>query len=465
MYIKFFQDKFRRLLVPVIKVNVKKHVIRFKCKEFPKFDVFQEVFMRKLLLLIVTGLWIVALPAQSVRLLTLEDCVRKAEQNSFLLRSDDHMISATENEASLTKSRAIPRIDGSVAMENRFLQPYYFNQVWTAVHADWSLGDVIQKTGRSSLQDVETLKLEKEQNRLEIIGRSTSLYMGILQVKKQIELLAVRLGFLQRHRELTQSMWKAGTQSRLDVLQTETEIIKLQEDTARLAIIRNNLRSELARLLGWQNADSLQLAPLKVAAITEAPVPDISVDVLADNPVIAAYNSRVKAQEFRTQEITASQVPHILVDGGYYTDGDPVGEGNYWRVDAGITVPIYYGHETGYKKQQSKAIVESLAAQKQDAEREILIHLYKVYEKLVNLKKVLALQTQGKAITEQAVSYAEMNYKAGISTNLDYLSAQHRLTNTQLAIEETRLQYTMNLIEFYITTNQVEKIITLGISE
>ncbi|NOX86422.1 MAG: TolC family protein [Chlorobi bacterium] len=71
------------------------------------------------------------------------------------------------------------------------------------------------------------------------------------------------------------------------------------------------------------------------------------------------------------------------------------------------------------------------------------------------------LQTERKSITEKAVSFAEVNYKAGISTNLDYLSAQQRLTNTQLAIEETRLKYTMNLIEFYVTTNQVDKIIAL----
>ena len=418
--------------------------------------------MRKLLLFVLVWLEGYALLAQSPGELTIGDCIRLAEQNSFQLQSDSHLITATEKEASLTRSTTIPRIDGSLAMENRLLQPYYFNQVWAAIHADWSLGNVIQKTGRSSLQDVETKKLEKEQNRLEIIGRSASLYVGILQVKKQIEILTVRLGFLQQHKMLTQGMWKAGTRSRLDVLQTESEIIKLQEDTARLAIVRQNLRSELARLLGWQNTDSLQLAPLKVKTITESPIPAASVDVLANNPLIAAYDSRVKAQQFRTQEITAGQIPHILLDGGYFADGDPTGDGNYWRIDAGITVPIYYGHETGYKKQQSKAITESLVSQKQDTQRELMIHLAKVYEKLVNLRGVLDLQSQRKAITEQAVSYAEMNYKAGISTNLDYLSAQHRLTDTQLSIEETRLQYTMNLIEFYVTTNQVEKIIELG---
>ena len=416
--------------------------------------------MRKLMI-IFAGLWTMVLSAQSPPMLTLEDCIRRAEQNSFTLQSDDYIISATEEQASLTKSQAIPRIAGDLALENRFLQPYYFNQVWATVHADWSLGDLIQKTGRSAMQDIETQKLEKEQNRLNVIGRSTSLYISVLQVKKQIELLVVRMGFLQRHQKLTQGMWEAGIRTRLDVLQTESEMVKLQEDTARLAIVRKNLRNELALLLGWQNTDSLRLAPLRVAAITQLPIPHASIESLADNPMIASYDSRVKAQQYRTQEITAVQLPHLLLGGGYFTDGDPTADGNYWRVDAGITIPIYYGHETAYKKHRSEALVQSLDAQKKETEREILIHLATVYEKLVKLKGVLELQSQRQSITQQAVSFAEINYKAGISTNLDYLSAQQRLTNTQLAIEETRLQYTMNLIEFYVTTNQVENIIAL----
>ncbi|HDO27786.1 MAG TPA: TolC family protein [Bacteroidetes bacterium] len=417
--------------------------------------------MQRLLILLIASGWGFVLYAQSPPLLTLKDCIHRAEQNSYKLQSDDYLIAATADQASLTKSQAIPRIGGDLAMENRFLQPYYFNQIWASVHADWSLGDFIQKTGRSAMQDIETRKLEKEQNRLNVIGRSTSLYISVLQVKKQIEILVVRIGFLQHHRELTQGMWKAGIRTRLDVLQTESEMVKLQEDTARLAIVRKNLRGELARLLGWQNTDSLRLTPLQVAAITKSPIPRVSLEILADNPLLASYNSRVKAQQYRTNEIIASQIPHVLLGGGYFADGDPTGDGNYWRINAGITIPIYYGHESVYKKQGSEALVQSLNAQEKEIERELMIHLAKVYERLVNLKGVLDLQNKRQSITGQAVSFAEINYKAGISTNLDYLSAQQRLTSTQLAIEETRLQYTMNLIEFYVTTNQVDKIIAL----
>ena len=195
------------------------------------------------------------------------------------------------------------------------------------------------------MQDIETEKFKKDQNRLNVVGRSASLYISILQVKKQIELLVVRMGLLQRHRELTQGMWKAGVRTRLDVLQTESEMIKLQEDTAHLAIIRKTLHKELALLLGWQNSDSLHLATLQVAAITELPIPYASLETLANNPLIASYDSQIKAQQLRTSEIKADQLPHFLLGGGYFADGDPMADGNYWRIDAGITIPIYYGHE------------------------------------------------------------------------------------------------------------------------
>jgi multidrug efflux system outer membrane protein len=418
--------------------------------------------MQKLLTLLISLVWALMTNAQAPPLLTLEDCILRAGQNSYRLQTDDYKIAAGEHVASLAKSTAIPKIGGDLATENRFLRPYYFNQVWASVHADWSLGDFLQKTGRSSAQDVETRRLEKEQNRLDVIGRSTSLYMSILQVKKQIELLRARLQFLQQHQMLTQGMWKAGVRTQLDVLQTESEIIKLQEDTARLAIIRKNLRNEMALLLGWNNTDSLRLASVRVDSITAMPAPEVSIESLAGNPILASYDSKVKAQQFRTEEIIASQIPHILLGGGYFVDGDPTADGNFWQINAGITIPIYYGHESDIKKQVSKAIVESLDAQKLEVARELMIHLVKVHEKLVKLKDLLELQSQRQAITSQAVGFAEINYKAGISTNLDYLSAQQRLTNTQLAIEETRLEYTMNLVEYYIITNQVDKIIALG---
>jgi outer membrane protein TolC len=397
--------------------------------------------------------------------LTLEECIRLAGENSFQLQSDDYEISVAENIASVAESRAIPRISGELAMDNRFLQPYYFNQMWASVHADWSPGDLIRKTGRSAQQEVETRQLEREQHHLEVIGRSSSLYMSIQQVNKQIEILGVKVLFLKHHYQVTEGMWKAGLRSQLDMLQTESEMAKLREDSARLAIIRNDLSIELAHLLGLDSADGLQLASLQMDSLAAKPVPDISLQNLAANPLLSAFDSRMTAQQLRTDEISANQIPHITMGSGYVNDDDPTGDGNYWQINAGVIIPIYSGKAYTYQKQGSKAMVESLGAQRSEVEREILIHLNKIHEKLVNTKSLMELQQQRLHIAESAMDFAEMNYKAGIASNIDFITSQQQITNTELEIEETRLRYVMNLVEFYITNNQVDRIIEMGYNQ
>ena len=421
--------------------------------------------MRRIILLLIMGCWDIVLVAQYPTLLTLEECIRRTEENSFRLQSDDYEIAVAENTASMAESRSIPRVSGELATDNRFLQPYYFNQMWASVHADWSLGDLIRKTGRSALQDIETRRLEKEQHRLNVVGHSTSLYMSILQVRKQIEILGIRVKFLQHHYQVSQCMWNAGLRSQLDVLQTESEIVKLQEDSVRLGIVRNNLKIELAHLLGWDSADSLHVASLRLDSVAAKPVPVISLQDLSHNPILATFDSRLTAQQLRTDEIGADQIPHITLGSGYVGDGDPTGDGNYWQINAGVIIPIYSGNTFVYQKQGSEAMRESLDAQRSDAEREIMIHLVKVHEKLVNLRSLMELQHQRQNITARAVDFAEVNYEAGIASNLDYLTSQQRLTCTEWDIEETRLEYTMSLIEFYITTNQIDQIVAMGYNQ
>ena len=418
--------------------------------------------MRRMLILLFIGCWNSMLLAQLPTLLTLEECIRRSEQHSFRLLSDDNEIAVAENTASIAESRSIPHISGELATDHRFLRPYYFNQLWASVHADWSLGDLIKKTGQSSQQDIETRRLEKEQHHLDVIGRSTSLYMSILQVRKQMEILGVRVTFLKHHAQISRGMWEAGLKSQMDLLQTESKILKLQEDTARLAIIRDNLKIELVRLMGWENADSLHLAPVDLVSVAIKPVPQLSILDLSQNPILTAFDSRLAAQQLRTDEISARQIPHISLGSGYVGDGDPTGDGNYMQINAAVIIPIYFGNSIDYQKQGSKAMVQSLDALRSDAEREMMIHLVKVHEKLVNLKRLMELQDKRLHISARTVDFAEVNYEAGIASNLDFLSSQQVLTNTELAIEETRLEYTMSLIEFYISSNQVDQIVAMG---
>ncbi len=74
--------------------------------------------------MLILGGWNIVLFAQLPALLTLEECIRLAEENSYQLQSDDYEIAVAEHIASMADSRSIPRISGELTMDNRFLQPY-----------------------------------------------------------------------------------------------------------------------------------------------------------------------------------------------------------------------------------------------------------------------------------------------------------------------------------------------------
>ena len=390
--------------------------------------------------------------------LTLKDCLQRAQQNSYRLKADEQRIESAQQNFYFDKSRTRPQISGELAGEQRLFDQYSFNQVVALVHADWSLGDFLLKTARAAQQDVLMAKAEKEQIRLQTSRRAALLYMSSLQKQTQADLLKNRLDLLQAHHNVAQALWQAGTRTQLDVLQTESEMSQIQEQMARLDIERQNLLQELGRLMDVQKTESLQLGAIETATICTQPAPTLAAGMLRSNPIMMALNYQIKAQQIRTRAVRAQQLPHVHVAGGYFADSDPTGDGNYYQMNAGIDLPLFRWGQTKFQRQESRALTQSLQLQQKDVERELIIHIEQTIKTLDKLKNVLDLQNNRLNTTQKAFQFAEANYQAGLITNLDYLSAQQQLTETQMAIQKTQLEYVMNLIEFYVTTNQVEKI-------
>jgi len=396
--------------------------------------------------------------SQQGRALNLKECITLAQKAGYRLKSDEQKVEAMQKSFQFEQSRNLPQISGELAGEQRLLNLYSFNQTVALVHADWSLGDFLLKTAEAAKQDVLMTKAEKEQSRLQTVRRAALLYLSILQKQTQADLLKNRHDLLQTHHAVAQALWQAGTRTQLDVLQTESETSQLEEQMARLDIERQNLLQELGRLMDVQKTESLLLHAIDAAAICVRPTPEGAEGMLNSNPIMMALNYQIKAQQIRTRAVKAQQLPHLHAAGGYFADGDPTGDGNYWQIDAGISLPLFQWGATKFQRQESQALTQSLQLQQKHVQRELSIHIEQTIERLDKLKNVIDLQNKRLHTTQKAFQFAEANYQAGLITNLDYLSAQQQLTETQIAIRETQLQYVMNLVEFYVLTNQVEKI-------
>ena len=98
----------------------------------------------------------------------------------------------------------------------------------------------------------------------------------------------------------------------------------------------------------------------------------------------------------------------------------------------------------------------------QNLGRELSIHVDKTLTRLEELEKMMTVSQERRETLKESLELANLNYKAGWVTNLEYLAVQQQLTNNLIKIEAIRLEYILNLIEFYLTTNQVDKIRAMG---
>jgi len=390
---------------------------------------------------------------------TLEQCIDSVVAHSYLYRAGAYRTEAAGRQAEISRSYMLPAVTGDAGVEGRFLRPYNFGQAWALVHGDWSLGDFIRKTDQVARQEVVTARLQQEKTRLDDISRAVSLYMSILQQRKEVQLLDDRITLLKDHLVVAQSLWNAGVRTRMDILQTEAEISRISVEKARVAMTIRNLMRELTTITGMPVEDSLTLVHIDAPClIDEMTVGGVSDALVQQNPLYQVYLSRIETQHLQTELVSAQQWPHITAGAGRYRDGDPTGDGNYWLVSAGLTIPIYQWGRIKQMKKRSEALSFSLNSELADLSRELQIHLAKTVNRMEELRKMLTMQNRRLENAKETWSLASINYKAGILTNLEYLTAQQQVTAAEIAIAQTRLQYIMNLIEYYLTTNQVEEI-------
>ncbi len=416
----------------------------------------------KKLFLVILGFYFLPLQAQQQHILTFPECLQLAAQQSYLVQAENSQTQAANQKALLEKAAAIPKISGNLGGEGRFLGSYNFGQEWALVQADWSLGDFFKKTNLAARQDVMTQKFRAQQTQMEAMGNAAVLYIGILQTRQALQLLGVRLKLLHRHELLARSMWRAGLRTQLDVLQTQSQISALREDSVKLQMNLTNLRHTLAARLGRKTDDSLRVAPIHAQAVAKLVLPVTSPEMINGNLKVRTLQSQMAAQELRVQNVQAARYPHLTVGGGWFADGDPAGDGNYWLVNAGIRIPIYEGKAVKIRETASLAQKESLQFQLQNAQRETAIKLNKLTEKMNRLREVMQIQRNRIQTLKQSSGFAEVNFKAGLITNLEYLDIQQKLTDAQLKLEQSRLSYALNLIEYYVVTNQPGQLMALG---
>jgi outer membrane protein len=164
-----------------------------------------------------------------------------------------------------------------------------------------------------------------------------------------------------------------------------------------------------------------------------------------DQMVKAAYETRsdLKAQEALVQSIASNlgvvqkkNFPQVSLNANYFETGDVEFEdsGHAWNVLARVEVPIFdFGRvKREYNQEQNRFFSqqENLRAMRGNVQKELRGN----YEKVRGLRAQIAWLEKNKEQAQAALTLANEKYKRELITELDLMSAQDKLSETELAL-------------------------------
>lgn len=305
----------------------------------------------------------------------------------------------------------------------------------------------------SGMRDYISLKAAAARTgaaRLDFSRAGQQLYLGVAQA--YLSLLASQREVLIRREQLDVTEKRiAELEARADIgrsRKSEAVAVKTQlaQDKASYlnAAAGERLAQQALRFLTGLDTD---LAPAGVSLRGEAPLEDY-LKASALRPDLAARRKSIAASGYQLDVQDRNLWPSVTVSADYYVLRHPMpAPASRWDGSLAVNIPLYNGGSAQAQRQAAYSVKRAAALALQLAERQALTEVRSAYEEF----RYSALQTasleDALALASENARYQEEDYKLGLVTNLDVLSALNTVQQTRLAISQARIQEIWTLLK------------------
>lgn len=322
-----------------------------------------------------------------------------------------------------------------------------------------SLGMTLYDGGRMQAA-YERLGLQSQMSELQsrLIIQNTveevmETYYDITRFKETLDFLETIITYYEERLKITEERWNVGQGSKLDFLQSKTDLnVQLSE----LAIAKNNLENTKVILNGILNRDpSTDFIIESIDNIgSDYMLEELIAQAKTGNRDILLLQKSLQISQKQEEELEAATKPQILLNSaiGYNYNNTTAGFLLSNRsVSANVGVTARYNlYDGSHRKKQieiSRLNSQIIEKQQESLEAQIINDLTQAYNQYISDKGILQFEEENKEIAEENLSISIEKFRLGGSTILElneaqraYDTALNRLVNAQYNIKVSELE-------------------------
>ncbi|MBS0337759.1 MAG: efflux transporter outer membrane subunit [Proteobacteria bacterium] len=310
--------------------------------------------------------------------------------------------------------------------------------IWSMpLNASWEadLWGKVRRSVEAGEAAAQASAADLENARLSIRSQLAQNYFQLRAVDAQKQLLADTVAAYAKSLELTNNRYKVGVVARVDVAQAEAQLKSTQAQLLDLGVQRAQLEHAIAVLLGRPAGNfSLAAAPLRA---TPPPVPaGLPADLLERRPDIAAAERRVAAANAQIGVAKAAWFPTATLSASYGFQTATAAQwftlpSRFWSIGPALAETLFDGGRRQAASDQALAAYDASVANYRQA---VLTGFQEVEDNLAALRileEESQVQAEAVKAAQQSLEYSLNQYKAGIVTYLQVVTAQATALSTQ----------------------------------
>ncbi|AFK03984.1 outer membrane efflux protein [Emticicia oligotrophica DSM 17448] len=278
-------------------------------------------------------------------------------------------------------------------------------------------------------------------------------YYEVMRQKQTVSFLQTIIKYYEERLAITQQRWEFGKGSKLDYLQSKTE---LNNQVTQLVQAKNSLRNAKVALnnLMVRSADQDFDVQEVVGIMFDPTTEQLKNQARAANKSLQAIRKTTDISLITQKEVAANKLPRVSLNSSFGYSLSKTNAGLFlYNQNVGLNVGlvaswnIFNGEITRRQIQTSKINTEILRKQEEDTWVQLEGDLMRAYNQYQTDKELLKLEEENNEVAEENLKISLEKFKLGGSTILELNEAQrslntslNRLTNARYNIKISELQ-------------------------
>ncbi len=308
--------------------------------------------------------------------------------------------------------------------------------------------------------NLDAAKEAVRQSRHTTVFNTKRVFYGILLAEEFVKVSEEAVALAEKLHNNIKIQYEVGMASQFDLLRSEVQLANLKPQLIKARNNLNIMKLNLKTILGMDQNKEIEIQGKLTYEAVEPELDACLVKAMQNRPELKqlGFHKRIAGEGLKIAR--AAGLPSVAISGQYNYWADKLNFNknnwsNFYQMNLTMSIPIFNGFATGARVGQAKAAIKELEFNRKGLVDMLKFEVRQAILKINEAKESLLSQEKNVEQAEESLRIADLNFKEGLITMLDYNQAQSALT-------QAKTNYSQALYDYEVALAELDKAMGVG---